>query len=41
MEVAGVASSHGVVAQAARFLNRIMVQQADGVVFIGRQWPIM
>ncbi len=37
MEVAGVASSQGAVAQAARFLNRIMVQEADGVVFIGRR----
>ena len=37
MEVAGVTSSRGLVAQCAVLLNRVMIRQADGVVFIGRR----
>jgi sugar transferase EpsL len=37
MEVAGVVSSRGLMAQIAVLLNRLMVRHADGVVFIGQR----
>jgi lipopolysaccharide/colanic/teichoic acid biosynthesis glycosyltransferase len=37
MEVAGVAKSRGPAARIAAALNRMMVKNADGVVFIGRR----